>query len=277
MTSLLLRWRTLLYNPVTVKELRSRMRGNRAFVVLSVYLFILVTLVSLIYLSIVVNANRFGSSTLSSAGEAVFVTVLVAQAFLVIFVTPVFTTGAITGEKERQTYEILRTTMLSPAQFIWGKLLSGVSYVLILVFAAIPILSIAFILGGVTPRDLMLTQLELFVTTVTFSIIGLYISSRTKTTLTATVTTLAIALTSLTAGPMFFIMNDALDWNIYFPEDGMIFLGLTNLAFSLSNIMNDYVRFDILLMTVGYLAIYAGISIILFWLTVKNERKTTTT
>ena len=42
-----------------------------------------------------------------------------------MLVGPVFSAGAITGERERQTLELLLTTIISPWQILWGKLLSG--------------------------------------------------------------------------------------------------------------------------------------------------------
>jgi ABC-type transport system involved in multi-copper enzyme maturation permease subunit len=49
-----------------------------------------------------------------------------------ILTAPVFTAGTITGERERQTLDLLLTTTLSSWQIMWGKLLSGfrVSFVL---------------------------------------------------------------------------------------------------------------------------------------------------
>ncbi|MEZ6075012.1 MAG: ABC transporter permease subunit [Pirellulaceae bacterium] len=49
-----------------------------------------------------------------------------------ILVAPVFSAGALTSERERQTLELLLTTQLQPWQILWGKLLAGfrVSYVL---------------------------------------------------------------------------------------------------------------------------------------------------
>jgi ABC-type transport system involved in multi-copper enzyme maturation permease subunit len=49
-----------------------------------------------------------------------------------ILVGPVFSAGAITSERERQTLELLLTTTLSPWQILWGKMYTSlrVSYVL---------------------------------------------------------------------------------------------------------------------------------------------------
>jgi ABC-type transport system involved in multi-copper enzyme maturation permease subunit len=49
-----------------------------------------------------------------------------------LLTAPVFTAGSITGERERQTLDLLLTTTISSWQILWGKLLSGfrVSFVL---------------------------------------------------------------------------------------------------------------------------------------------------
>lgn len=49
-----------------------------------------------------------------------------------ILTAPVFTAGSITGERERQTLDLLLTTTVSSWQIMWGKLISGfrVSFVL---------------------------------------------------------------------------------------------------------------------------------------------------
>jgi ABC-type transport system involved in multi-copper enzyme maturation permease subunit len=42
-----------------------------------------------------------------------------------ILSAPVFTAGTITGERERQTLDLLLTTTISTGQILWGKLLAG--------------------------------------------------------------------------------------------------------------------------------------------------------
>ena len=48
--------------------------------------------------------------------------------YMVLFnmlVGPVFSAGSITGERERQTLDLLLTTTISPWQILWGKLVAG--------------------------------------------------------------------------------------------------------------------------------------------------------
>jgi ABC-2 type transport system permease protein len=115
------RWHVLTQNPVMVKELRSRMRGRRAFVVLTIYLLAMSGLISLVYAAYASAAATPYGPDPSEAGKVVFAVVMAVQGFLVLFIGPAFTAGAITGEKERQTYELLQTTLLSPAGLSWAN------------------------------------------------------------------------------------------------------------------------------------------------------------
>jgi ABC-type transport system involved in multi-copper enzyme maturation permease subunit len=49
-------------------------------------------------------------------------------AYVLVFNTlvgPVFSAGAVTGERERQTLDLLLTTSITPWQILWGKLVAG--------------------------------------------------------------------------------------------------------------------------------------------------------
>jgi ABC-type transport system involved in multi-copper enzyme maturation permease subunit len=170
-------WHTLSQNPVAVKELRSRMRGRRAFAVLTAYLFFMMGLVSLVYHSFYASQDSAYGPEPALVGKAVLACIVIVQGFLVVFGTPSFTSAAIIGEKERQTYDLLRTTSLPAEQLVQGKLLSALSYVLLLVFASIPLESIAFLLGGVSLSEIVISQLLLVAAAVTFALIGLWAST----------------------------------------------------------------------------------------------------
>ena len=181
----------LLTNPVTVKELRSRMRGRRAFAVLTLYLLILGGVISVVYLAYSANSFGPGSGAARTAGKGLFAAVLAVQVFLVAFIGPAFTAGAISGERERQTFDLLRTTLLSAESFVLGKLISALSYVFLLVLVSIPLQSIAFLLGGLSLTELVVSQLLILVAAVAYALYGLWCSAAMRTTLAATVTTFA--------------------------------------------------------------------------------------
>jgi ABC-type transport system involved in multi-copper enzyme maturation permease subunit len=116
------------------------------------------------------------------------------QVLLVSFVAPTFTVGAISGERERQTFDLLRTTTLTPPQITWSKFIAALGFTLLLIFATLPLFSLAFLLGGVDPVELVITLCIVFSSAFLFTLLGIYISSRSKTTMGAVVVTYAIVL-----------------------------------------------------------------------------------
>lgn len=294
------RLRALLQNPITVKELRSRMRGRRAFVVLSVYLALMSGFIALIYLAYAQSSSGPYGPDPRQAGKVVFSSVLGVQVFLVIFIGPAFTAGAISGEKERQTYDLLRTTLLTAKNFVAGKLFSALSYVFLLILAAIPLQSIAFLLGGVAPIELLLSQLMLLVAAVVFALYGLFISSRMKTTLSASVVTFAGSLFFTIGLPVIILIFASVLGPLMFGTSTLsslaemalayigLFLAATNLPASL--IVSDVflLQEDALFFykeTFGsysaylfspwwlFLILYTLLALLLYWLTVRRIRK----
>ncbi len=191
--------RQLLDNPVVRKELRGRMRGRRAFVVLTVHLLLLSCFTSLLYYAYSAASQEIYGPDSYLIGKILFGGVLGAQVLLVIFITPAFTAGTISSERERQTYDLLRTTLLSARTLVTGKLISALSYVVLLILAAVPLESLAFLLGGVALEEVIISQLILLVTALALGSASIYISSRMKSTLSATVVSYAFAF-FLTAG-----------------------------------------------------------------------------
>ena len=181
----------LFSNPVTMKELRGRMRGRRAFVVLTLYLLVLAAALIFVYLIYLSSAGAPSSTMARSAGKGIFAAILGVQIILVAFIGPAFTAAAISGERERQTFDLLRTTLLSAESFVLGKLISSLSYIFLLVVVSIPLQSLAFLLGGLSGAELVLSQLVILIAAVTYALYGLWCSAAMRSTLAATVATFA--------------------------------------------------------------------------------------
>ncbi len=182
-------------NPVTLKELRGRMRGPRAFVVLSVYLLVMSTFITALYgVYLSANTNVYSRPDRMLLGKFVFGSVVGIEMLLVCFIAPAFTVGAVSGERERQTYDLLRTTLLSEWSLITGKLVSALTYIFLLLLAALPLQSLAFLLGGVAPEEVVIASLLLMATAFLFSAAGVFFSTVMRRTLGATILTYAFAL-----------------------------------------------------------------------------------
>lgn len=175
-------------NPVMVKELRGRTRGARMTVVLSLYLLFLGGLVSLSIGSFQVGSSYgFNVSLMQVTGKTIFGITVVVQFLVASLIAPALTAGSISSEREHQTYDILRTTLLPARALVAGKLFSALFFILLLFLAAFPLLSLAFLFGGVTLEEIIVAYVMLFVTALTFCSIGLFFSSFQRRTVVANV------------------------------------------------------------------------------------------
>jgi ABC-type transport system involved in multi-copper enzyme maturation permease subunit len=230
--------------------------------------------------------------------------VLAVEVFMVIFVGPSFTVGAVSGEKERQTFDLLRTTLLSGKSLVTGKLISALSYVFLLLIASIPLQSVAFLLGGISGLELVLSQVIIFVAAVAFALWGLYCSSVMRSTQAASVMTFGGALL-LVAGLPFLAMIAAMFTGpilatISFSWIGEVILSYAGLLLSAFNLPATLIMSDVILVnedalfffqqsfgsppTSGgnfwlpspwwlFLILYTLLSLLLYWLSVRKVRK----
>jgi ABC-type transport system involved in multi-copper enzyme maturation permease subunit len=180
-------------NAVAAREFVSRMRSARAYTIITIYLAIVSALAVLLYaVSFLGSTRTVGSS--GQVGTVVFYFLVGMQVLLVSFVAPAFTVGAISNERERGTFELLRTTLVSPRQIVLAKLAAALGFTLVLIFATLPLFSLAFLLGGVEPVELLIVMSVVLSSALFFSLLGLYASARSRTTLGATVVTYAVTL-----------------------------------------------------------------------------------
>jgi ABC-type transport system involved in multi-copper enzyme maturation permease subunit len=199
---------------VSARELRGRMRGRRAFVVVTIYLLLLSAFAFGIYAYLRQQADLqstlvrtdmgFGSITpgyalSSSIGHAIFSGLLLVETLLVLVLAPAFTTGAISMEREKQTIDLLVATPLSTLGMVIGKLFSALTYVFLLILASIPLMAIVFVFGGVGPEDVVRAYALLFALAFGMGAIGLFVSALVRRTQTATVLTFVVVL-ALTLG-----------------------------------------------------------------------------
>jgi ABC-type transport system involved in multi-copper enzyme maturation permease subunit len=178
---------------VGVKELRGRMRGRRAFVILTIYLLLLGGFAWMVELLLERNASTgFGSSAYAGAsiGQGIFAALLMLEMLQVAFLAPAATAGAISLEREKQTLELLVVTPISSIAIVLGKLLSALVYVWLLIAASLPLTAVVFVYGGVAPDDVLRGYVVLIVTALGLGSFGLFCSSLVKRTQAATAITI---------------------------------------------------------------------------------------
>ncbi len=202
----------LISNPVLIKELRGRMRGNRAVVLLTIYLSVISVVTLLVYLA-VVSSMSFGASSFDvgrQIGRSIFITVMSVALAQVCIITPSLTSGSIAGEKERQSYDLLVTTLLSPVQIILGKLGAALAFALLLIIAVLPLAGLSFLFGGVSGLEMVLGMVGLLVSAMLYASLGLMWSTIMRSTLGSTVMAQGTVLIWLMGIPFLFLILGAI-------------------------------------------------------------------
>jgi len=141
-------------NPMIRKELRQRLRERRAWVLPTIYVLLPASVVLFAYSE---TGGRQGVLTAQGAdiGIAIFFAVIFSQVIVLLLMAPVFSAGGITIEKEQRTFASLLTTLLTPGEIWWGKFVSSLLYLLLLLSCSLPLLALSFAFGGVDPKDVL--------------------------------------------------------------------------------------------------------------------------
>lgn len=199
---------SIIVNPVLTRELFGRIRGRNAWLILSGYLTIIGAITLLIYAVFISSASPNDPNTARTIGKSIFFTVMTAALVQVCFLSPSLTAGAIVGEKERQTYDLLLASLLSPLQIITGKLLSAIAFALLLITASLPIAGLSLLFGGITAQEILIGVISLLITAICYAAIGLFWSTVMRSTLGATVMAQGTVIAILLLVPfLFFVIS----------------------------------------------------------------------
>jgi ABC-type transport system involved in multi-copper enzyme maturation permease subunit len=99
------------------------------------------------------------------------------QYMLASLMAPSFAAGAITGEKERMSYEMLLASPLRPGAIVLGKLFAALCHLGILMICSLPIVMLCLPLGGVSLYEVFAAYFAMIMTVGLFGMISLWASS----------------------------------------------------------------------------------------------------
>lgn len=175
------------HQPVLVKELRGRMRGTRAFVLLTIFLTVLSGFTILLYVAMrsAVGNDPFNAGR--TIGKVLFLGVTGVALLQIMVIVPAQAAGAISIEREHETYDLLLATLLPAWKIVIGKLLAAFIYALLLIVAVVPLMGVASFFGGVTGAEVLIALLGLLVTTILYGAVGILWSVLSSRTMAATV------------------------------------------------------------------------------------------
>lgn len=136
-------------NPIVKKDVRVQSRSMKICVGVFSYELIL-ALVFFLVMYIMEQNNMYSSNNIYSSLVWLYPFLAVTQFVALGVIVPVRTASSISGEKERQTFDIMMTTGMTPFSVILGKVLTAMAQSMLYVAASLPIMALSFVIGGMS-------------------------------------------------------------------------------------------------------------------------------
>ena len=180
-------------NPIYRQESRAGARSFKLPLIILGFNSVL-AVVALLYMYSMITQVRLTAEIQYSSFLGLYSFVATVEFVLLLFIIPGLTAGAISGERERQTLDLMLTTRLKASDIVFGKLVQELSTVFLLIVSSFPILGLVFIYGGVTMPDVGLLLLCYVVTAVLLGSAGLFCSAVARRSTIATVAAYSVVV-----------------------------------------------------------------------------------
>ena len=185
-------------NPVYKRECMVSARSFKLALVLLIFYGIL-ALVALLNMYSALAQVRLTAEVQYTGFLDLYMFVAALEFLMLILIMPAVTAGSISGERERQTLDLMLTTCMTPVDIVLGKLEAALGTMFLMVVSSLPVLAMVFVYGGILFSDLALLLCCFFAAAVFMGSIGLCCSVLFKRTTAATVAAYAVTAV-LTAG-----------------------------------------------------------------------------
>lgn len=178
--------RISLKNAVLYKDMMVRAKRSNMTVLIFVINLILCIVASIVLIAINAQLSSF-SAVSTIILPWFFIGVMIYESLVVCLVIPPATSSAISGERERQTLDVLLTTNMSTLDIVLGKYLSCLVYVGLLLLSTLPMLAIVFIYGSINFIQILAVYGSLMVVAMFLASFGIFCSTVVKKSSSATI------------------------------------------------------------------------------------------
>ena len=180
-------------NPIVKKDVKVQARSFKMCVEVFVY-EIIMALVFFIAMLFITSQNRYSDSNIYSQMVWLYPVLSVTQWCILGAVIPIHTSSAISGEKERQTFDIMMTTSMTPGSIIMGKVMTAVLQGMLFVIASVPVMALTFVVGGLSWSYLFWFIAVALLISIFAASIGIMCSSICRKSITAVIMSYGIYL-----------------------------------------------------------------------------------
>ena len=141
---------SVLFGPVFGRELVIAPRRPRIYIIRSVYVAALLTLVFTVRWVVWGMQELRDLADLARLGAMLFQLLATLQLATAIFASAALAATAVAHEKDRRTFELLLLTWLTNFELVVGKLAASLLYILVMLAGAAPLFMLLTLLGGVS-------------------------------------------------------------------------------------------------------------------------------
>ena len=255
----------MIVNPVLIQEMRVRMRGGTAYLLLSAVILVFggFTLATFWVITNVVRPVAAAAIPVAGATNQTppIDRILVAQRGVIFFlvmslwaivltalIVPGATSGSIARERETRTLPLIMGTPISPLSVILGKLLAAASYIVLVVAAGVPLFTLVVMFGGIPANQFGSVAAIVLVTAFTFSALGVFISSISRNSLLASLVSYTIVLVVTLGSYAVYLAASPLSkavtmkYALYFSPLASVMSAMTQSNSQLNSIVSQFFR-----------------------------------
>jgi ABC-type transport system involved in multi-copper enzyme maturation permease subunit len=175
-------------NPLWMREMRQSARLMRTPVIMMT----LAVLMTLLMTSL--GSGMSGSLSPAKAGSALFQTYFSLAYFVVALIGPALAANSIASEREGKTWEAVLLTGMRPQEIARGKFMAAYTSIAMYIVMLAPVGAMPFLFGGVTPLEVLVAFIFLFLVALLSVAFGLAISSKMQSLRGALLITLLLAI-----------------------------------------------------------------------------------
>ena len=188
-------------NPILSFSATRRMRSFRTLLIAGIWLLVMLGT------ALLMMGNLFGTDVSFNSlrsGVSCYQLLIIVQFVLIILVAPAMTSGAIAGERERQTLELLLVTNTRSFRIVWGKAMESFAMLALLIVCGLPVMCLTLIAGAVTLPQILAGELFLLVMAFAAVCVGVLSSAIARSTVGSSILSYVILLAVglLTALPL---------------------------------------------------------------------------
>ena len=164
----------MMLNPIIRREAKTSLRSWKMFLAIALYTLI-ISGAAIIFIKGVISGGYMG---VDLRGLSILYAVLGFMQFaMTMIMVPALTAGSISGERERQTLDILLVTKMTTFSIVIGKLASSIGIFLLMMIATLPVFAIVFFFGGLSLFNLLIMEIYMVVVSVMAGSIAVFFST----------------------------------------------------------------------------------------------------